>query len=89
MKNAYVLEHHLGDDGTVSEGMILSDVSDQRFKHLEQRGLVREATAAEVKAGYQPKIPAAEDAEQQDADGSKEKQAPANKKAAEPANKGA
>ena len=89
MKNAFVLEHHLGDDGTVSEGMILTDVSDQRFKHLEQRGLVREATAAEVKAGYRPKIPVAEDAEQQDSDGGKQKQEPANKKAADPANKGA
>jgi hypothetical protein len=62
MKNAYVLEHHLGDDGTVTEGMILTDITEKRFDALKKRGLVREATAEEVKAGYQPKIAADESA---------------------------
>lgn len=55
MKNAYVLSHHHGDNGTVSEGAILTDITDQRFNALEKQGLVREATAAEVKKGS--KIP--------------------------------
>lgn len=54
MKNAYVLDMHHGDHGTVDVGMILLDLSNQRFEDLEKRGLVREATADEVKAGYQP-----------------------------------
>ena len=84
MKNAFVLEHHLGDDGTVSEGMILTDMTSNRFDELEKRGLVREATEAEVKAGYQPEI----DADESKGDDGEKKQAePANKKAAEPANK--
>lgn len=72
MKNAYVLEDHHGDDGTVRAGAILRDLSDQRFETLKKRGLVREATAAELgnKAGSTKK--AAE---------------PENKKAAEPSNK--
>lgn len=56
MKNAYVLDDHFGDDGYVVAGMILTDVSNKRFGELEQRGLVREAKAEEVKAGYQPAI---------------------------------
>jgi hypothetical protein len=58
MKNAYVTEHHSGDDGTVDVGMILLDVSNKRFGELEKLGLVREATPEEVKAGYQPQIEA-------------------------------
>lgn len=54
MKNAIVLVDHLGDDGTVTTGMILTDVQAKRFDHLEKRGLVREATADEVKEGYKP-----------------------------------
>lgn len=54
MKNAYVLEHHHGDDGTLSEGMILRDISNQRFEALAKAGLIREASADEVKAGYKP-----------------------------------
>ena len=86
MKNAYVLVHHLGDDGVVDEGMILNDVATKRFEILEKAGLIREASAEEVKAGYQPKI--AEDESGGELTGD-EKQAekPANKKAAEPANK--
>ncbi|HEX7856097.1 MAG TPA: hypothetical protein VF503_20650 [Sphingobium sp.] len=55
MKNAYVLEHHFGDDGGVDEGAILLDVTTKRFDDLEKKGLVREATAEEVKKGR--KIP--------------------------------
>jgi len=54
MPNAYVLIHHFGDEGNVSEGMILRDLPSKRFNELEGRGLVREATAAELKAGYRP-----------------------------------
>ena len=95
MKNAYVLEHHYGDDGSVTEGMILVDVSTKRFDALEKAGLVREASDDEVKAGY---VPPFEKDDNHDADltpaeegKSAEKKAaePANKKAAEPANKGA
>lgn len=78
MKNAIVLVDHLGDDGTVTVGMILKDVQAKRFEHLEKRGLVREATADEVKTGYKPPFTAEKSAP-----------APANKKAPEPANKGA
>lgn len=52
-KNAYVIEHHHGDDGTVSEGKILRDITTKRFDELEKKGLVREATDAEVEAGDQ------------------------------------
>jgi chromosome segregation ATPase len=53
MKNALVIEHHLGDSGNVTEGMILVDISDKRFNALEKKGLVREATPEEVKNGHQ------------------------------------
>lgn len=49
MKNAFVLVDHHGDNGTVREGSILTDLSDQRFSSLEKRGLVREAKAAELR----------------------------------------
>lgn len=52
MKNAYVTSDHYGDNGSVSEGMILEDITQKRFDALEKKGLVREATAAEVKEGY-------------------------------------
>ena len=67
MKNALVLDHHYGDDGDVSEGMILRDLSEKRFAELEKRGLVREATDIEVKAGYQPPFTA--EADEDDDDG--------------------
>lgn len=86
MKNAYVTEHHFGDDGAVDVGMILRDIAQARFDALEKQGLVREATPAEVKAGYQPTIEPDESADQ---GGEKKKPEPANKKAANPANKGA
>lgn len=54
MKNAYVLEDHFGDDGAVTTGMILLDVTNKRFDELEKNGLIREATAKEVEIGYQP-----------------------------------
>lgn len=87
MKNAYVLEHHFGDNGDTPEGQILADISTKRFEELEKKGLIREATDAEVKAGYQPKIDADESAGEGAAE--KKKAEPANKKAAEPANKNA
>lgn len=52
MKNAYVIEHHLGDNGNVTDGMILENITQKRFDALEKKGLVREATAAEVKEGF-------------------------------------
>lgn len=48
MKKAYVLSDHLGDNGFVREGMILKDVTDSRFKQLEKKKLVREATADDL-----------------------------------------
>jgi hypothetical protein len=80
MKNAIVLVHHLGDDGVVDEGMILTDVATKRFDTLEKSGLIREATAEEVKAGYQPKI-------DKDESGGKLADDPENKAAAAAANK--
>lgn len=78
MKNAYVLVDHLGDDGTVTTGMILKEITMKRFEHLEKRGLVRDATADEMAAGYKPPfIP------------EKSAPTPENKKAPAPANKGA
>lgn len=87
MKYAYVLVHHIGDEGEAAEGRILH-VSNDRFNDLGD--LVREATAAEVKEGYVPKFekdtttapdaPAAEG-------GEKQKPVPLNKKAPEPSNK--
>lgn len=84
-KNAMVLDDHFGDDGFVTAGRILKDVATKRFEDLEKKGLIREATAEEVKAGDQHQI---------EADPSKEvdeKQAgdPANKQAPAPKNKGA
>jgi hypothetical protein len=55
-KNAIVLDDHYGDDGAVTAGMVLKDVSASRFKELEKKGLVREASAAEVKAGHKLQI---------------------------------
>lgn len=86
MKNAFVLVDHLGDNGTVTEGMILKDVTTKRFDSLEKKGLVREATAAEVKEGYKPPfeasgVPTASES------GEKQAAEPQNKKAPEPANK--
>jgi len=78
MKNAFVLVDHLGDDGTVTVGMILKELSVKRFDHLEKRGLIREATSEEVKTGYKPPFTAEKTAP-----------TPSNKKAPEPANKGA
>lgn len=79
MKNAYVLVDHHGDNGTVSTGMILKDVEPKRFGKLEKSGLVREATADELKAGYQPPFAAEGEI--------KAAAEPANKAAAKPANK--
>jgi hypothetical protein len=86
MKNAFVKSDHHGDNGTVREGMILRDVTQKRFDELEKLGLVREATADEVKKGYRPEIEA--DESKVDGDAKKQDQ-PENKKAAEPANKAA
>lgn len=88
MKDAYVLEHHYGDNGDTPAGSILTDVSSTRFDALEKKGLVRAATAAEVKAGYTPTI-AADESQSEAGGGEKKAAEPSNKKAAEPANKGA
>ena len=79
-KNALVLDDHFGDDGSVTAGMILKDVTTKRFDELEKKGLVREATPAEVKAGDQHQI---------EADPTKNADDPANKQAATPKNKAA
>lgn len=83
-KNAMVLDDHFGDDGAVTAGMILRDITTKRFEQLEKKGLVREATAEELKAGDQHAI---EPDPSKDEAG--EKQAPegSNKKAADPKNK--
>jgi len=81
MKNAIVLVDHLGDDGTVTTGMILKEVNMKRYEQLEKRGLVREATAEEVKTGYKPPFTPE--------GGNKAAADPANKAARTPANKGA
>ncbi len=86
MKNAYVLSHHHGDSGTATEGMILADLTDQRFNALEKKGLVREATAAEVKAGHQVPFEAGGETIGDEA-AEKQAEKPENKKAAEPENK--
>lgn len=90
MKNAYVVHHHLGDDGNVTEGMILRDISQKRFDALRKRGLVREATADEVKAGHKPPFVASGQLDASEPKDGETKAAPApdNKKAADPANKG-
>ncbi|KQO13274.1 hypothetical protein [Sphingomonas sp. Leaf242] len=89
MKDAYVLEHHYGDNGDTPAGSILTEVSSKRFEELQKKGLVREATAAEVKAGFKPTIAADESQPESGGGGEKKAQDPANKKAADPANKGA
>lgn len=81
MKNAFVLVDHHGDNGTVTEGMILKDVVTKRFDDLVKAKLVREATADEVKSGYAPPFKS-EEAEKQAG-------APANKAAPRSANKSA
>ena len=55
-KNAYVLDDHYGDNGSVTAGMILRDISSTRFTELEKKKLVREATTKEVDAGSQRTI---------------------------------
>jgi hypothetical protein len=62
MKNAYVTEDHFGDDGSVTVGMILTGVTAKRFNELEDKGLVREATAQEVEEGYKPAFESEADA---------------------------
>ena len=49
MKDAYVLVAHTGDRGMQQEGGIMRDLSNERFNDLVKVGLVREATADEVK----------------------------------------
>jgi hypothetical protein len=80
-KNAFVLDDHYGDDGYVTPGMILRDVTSKRFEVLEKQGLVREATSEELKDGYTPPFEA----------GAAEKEAakPDNKQAPEAPNKAA
>lgn len=85
-KNALVLDDHFGDDGSVTAGMILKDMTTKRFDELEKKGLVREATAGEVKAGDQHEIEADPT---KDAGGEKQGEDPANKQAPAPKNKGA
>ena len=84
-KNAYVLDDHYGDNGSVTAGMILRDISSTRFTELEKKKLVREATAAEVKAGDQHSIDAdpskQEGGEKQAAEGGNKKADPKNKDA--------
>ncbi|WP_286881205.1 hypothetical protein [Sphingomonas sp.] len=84
MKNAFVLVDHHGDSGTVREGMILRDVSNQRFDALEKHGLVREATAQEAKDGYRPDFESEAAAEDRAAKAAK---APSNKNAPAAKNK--
>lgn len=86
MKTAYVIVDHHGDNGTVREGMILTDVQSKRFEELEKRGLIREATPDEAKQGYKPEIEGDPSKDEGDA---KKASEPANKKAAAPANKAA
>lgn len=81
-KNAYVLDDHIGDDGQVTPGTILHNVASKRFDELEKKGLVREATADEVKAGSQHTIEEDESKRKgDDEDGEKAKAKPANKAA--------
>ena len=98
-KNALVLDDHFGDDGYAPKGRILRDVTTKRFEQLEKKGLVREATADEVKAGDQidfekdnsadlaPKTD--ETADDAKDGGEKKKPEPENKKAPAAENKGA
>jgi hypothetical protein len=88
MKNALVLEDHFGDDGSVTAGMILKDITGTRFDELEKKGLVREATDKEVKAGHQHAFEK-DETEKADEGGGKEAPKPTNKQAPKPENKGA
>ncbi|MBB4857192.1 hypothetical protein HNO88_000499 [Novosphingobium chloroacetimidivorans] len=94
MKYAYVLVHHIGDQGEAAEGRILH-VSDERFRELgpDGSGLVRDATSEEVKAGYQPAFEkdgtTAPEILAEGGEGQKQKPAPSNKQAPEPKNKDA
>ncbi|RKF23371.1 hypothetical protein D6851_02555 [Altericroceibacterium spongiae] len=68
MKNAYVLEDHHGDNGTVRTGWILRELTDTRFSALQKRGLIREATKKELDGKKANSPPA-----------NKEAQSPSNK----------
>lgn len=85
-KNAMVLDDHFGDDGFVTAGVILRDVTTKRFDELEKKGLVREATTKEVEAGDQHSI---ESDPSKDDGGEKDGKKPDNKQAAAPKNKDA
>lgn len=85
MKNAYVLDDHFGDNGSVTAGMILTDMANGRFDELEKKGLVREATEKEVKAGHQHALDV--DESKQDDAGGKDGPKPENKQAPKPDNK--
>jgi hypothetical protein len=88
MKNAVVLVHHVGLSGNVAEGRILRDVTETRFKELEAAGLVREATADDLKAGDQHQFEKDTSvAEPAAAANEKAAPAPENKAAPAPANK--
>ena len=89
MKNALVLDDHFGDDGSVTAGMVLTDMTNTRFAELEKKGLVREATDKEVKAGSKHAFE--KDDSEKAAPKPDDKQAPKpeDKKAPEPENKGA
>lgn len=78
MKNAYVVEDHFGDNGSVTEGMIIVDMPTKRFEALVKSGLVREATAKEVEEGYKPTIPTDESAGLDKVDGKIDLDDPAN-----------
>lgn len=60
MKTAYVLVAHVGDRGRKDEGDIIPDLTTQRFEDLEKVGLVRTATAAEIKE-WKPRFEAEAD----------------------------
>jgi len=89
MKNALVLDDHFGDDGSVTAGMILKDITNTRFDELEKKGLVREATDKEVKAGSKHDFEKDESEKAAPKPDDKQAQKPEDKKAPEPANKGA
>jgi hypothetical protein len=91
MKNAFVTDHHIGENGNVTEGMILENISDKRFETLEKKGLVREATAEEVENGFKaPFIPTGfADAGETGEAGEKAAADPKNKKAPAAATKAA
>jgi hypothetical protein len=79
-KNAFVLRIHSNGAETFVERTVVEDMTNERFDALEKQGLVREATAAEVKAAKENggMVPA-----------EKAAKAPENKAAAAPANKAA